>query len=82
MGKLVTKKDVSVNSIHLCFRAINQRLISSLEFCFTHSPYCDVAYGNILNSEADAIVSPGNSSGSMGGGIDLLYRNYFGKDSI
>lgn len=34
--------------------------------------------GNILNGEADAIVSPANSFGFMDGGIDAAYTAFFG----
>lgn len=34
---------------------------------------------DIMSIKADAIVSPANSFGFMNGGIDLHYRNYFGK---
>jgi O-acetyl-ADP-ribose deacetylase (regulator of RNase III) len=38
----------------------------------------DIRVGDILEWQADAIVSPANSFGYMDGGIDLLYRRYFG----
>ena len=34
--------------------------------------------GSILDLSCDAIVSPANSFGFMDGGIDLLYRKFFG----
>jgi len=36
--------------------------------------------GNILEHEADAIVSPANSFGGMDGGIDKEYIHFFGND--
>jgi O-acetyl-ADP-ribose deacetylase (regulator of RNase III) len=43
-------------------------------------PYAGVAAGcgNILACGADALVSPANSQGFMDGGVDLVYRNFFG----
>jgi O-acetyl-ADP-ribose deacetylase (regulator of RNase III) len=40
-----------------------------------------VVEGDILEGPCDAVVSPANSFGFMGGGIDLAYRRYFGMDS-
>lgn len=36
--------------------------------------------GNILESGADAVVSPANSFGFMDGGLDAVYINYFETD--
>jgi O-acetyl-ADP-ribose deacetylase (regulator of RNase III) len=38
----------------------------------------DIRIGDILESRADATVSPANSHGYMDGGIDLAYRAFFG----
>lgn len=45
---------------------------------FRGCPLVEVTHGNILDYEADAIVSPANSFGQMQGGIDLAYLKYFG----
>lgn len=39
-----------------------------------------VSTGDILQHNADAIVSPANSFGYMDGGIDLVYSQHFGWD--
>lgn len=39
-----------------------------------------VVEGDILQGPCDAVVSPANSFGFMDGGIDLVYRRYFGMD--
>jgi len=45
---------------------------------YFHAFDVDIAQSNILELEADAIVSPANSFGFMDGGIDLQYKNKFG----
>lgn len=47
---------------------------------YFHAFDVDIAYADIMDVKADAIVSPANSFGFMNGGIDLLYRERFGKD--
>ena len=64
----------------LYIRDTNQMLIDFFKVYFHAFPEVDIAHGNILDTKADAIVSPGNSFGDMGGGIDLIYRNKFGFD--
>ena len=41
--------------------------------------FVEIKQGDILSEPSDYIVSPANSFGFMDGGIDLHYRNYFGK---
>jgi O-acetyl-ADP-ribose deacetylase (regulator of RNase III) len=35
--------------------------------------------GNIMDLEADCVITPGNSFGFMDGGIDGVFRSHFGK---
>jgi len=42
--------------------------------------FVEIREGDILSEPVDVLVSPANSFGFMDGGIDLHYRNYFGKD--
>lgn len=41
-------------------------------------PAVTITVGDILEADADAILSPANSFGFMDGGIDLLYSRFFG----
>ena len=63
--------------VKLC--ALDERLYEEWEKEFKD---CDVKviFGNILNQEADAIVSPGNSFGFMDGGLDYQLSEFFGWD--
>lgn len=47
---------------------------------FVNCADVQVLSGDILQYQADAIVSPANSFGFMDGGIDLLYSQFFGWD--
>jgi O-acetyl-ADP-ribose deacetylase (regulator of RNase III) len=39
--------------------------------------YCTLKIGDILDEESGSLVSPANSKGDMGGGIDLAYSERF-----
>lgn len=43
-------------------------------------PNVEVAQGDILDIDCDAVVSPANSFGFMDGGIDGLYLDHFGRE--
>jgi len=59
-------------------RALDTGLTSAWREAFEGIRHVDIQAGDILESAADAIVSPANSFGYMDGGIDLVYRNFFG----
>lgn len=42
--------------------------------------FVEIREGDILSEPVDVLVSPANSFGFMDGGIDLHYRNFFGKE--
>lgn len=65
-------------NIHL--RDINADLVAAWQTAFAGLPGVKVSAGDILEQEADAIVSPANSFGHMDGGIDLAYSYFFGWD--
>ncbi len=46
---------------------------------FQDLPRVHITNGSILDFADDTIVSPANSYGEMGGGVDLVYRNFFGR---
>jgi len=63
--------------IYLCAR--EDDLFNAWKFYCDHHDFVVPTRQDIMSIDADAIVSPANSFGHMSGGIDLLYRNYFGK---
>lgn len=64
----------------LYLRDTNDFVVTFLTKYFKPFPDVEVSKGDILEIKADAIVSPANSFGDMGGGIDLIYRDKFGMD--
>lgn len=63
--------------IYLCARE-DDLFVAWKQLCGAHK-FVEVTKQSILNIKADAVVAPANSFGFMTGGIDLHYRNYFGK---
>lgn len=57
---------------------INIEMIDAWDKVFSDVETVFVHEGNILDLAEEAIVSPANSYGYMDGGIDRLYRNFFG----
>ena len=53
--------------------ALWHRFCGDLEFVEIH-------HGSILDVCCDAVVSPANSFGFMDGGMDAVYRRYFGAE--
>ena len=67
-------------SIKIILSALEAELAIAWEQEFTKSQIqVSVVQGDILETSADAIVSPANSFGFMDGGIDLLYTELFGR---
>jgi O-acetyl-ADP-ribose deacetylase (regulator of RNase III) len=69
-----------VLELKLSLRSLDPEMLVAWRDAFADVYSVDYAVGNILDSVADAIVSPANSFGHMGGGVDLAYRNYFGPE--
>ena len=64
--------------MEVIFCDMNERLCSIME---TVNPTIKVVCDDIrTQTDCDAWVSPANSVGMMDGGIDLVYRDYFGSD--
>lgn len=63
-------------AIHL--RDTNPAMAAAWQDAFASDPDVEVSAGDILELNADAIVSPANSFGYMDGGIDLAYSKRFG----
>ncbi len=67
-------------SINITLCALDDALADAWEREFELNPQVTVVRGDILETSADAIVSPANSFGFMDGGIDLLYTELFGRE--
>ena len=63
--------------IYLCAR--EDDLFNAWKLFCGHYNFVTVTKQDIMSIEADAVVSPSNSFGFMSGGIDLHYKNYFGR---
>lgn len=57
----------------------NRDVVAALGRAFAPFPEVKVSFGNILDVAEISVVSPANSSGFMDGGIDAVYRRYFGQ---
>jgi O-acetyl-ADP-ribose deacetylase (regulator of RNase III) len=66
--------------IKIYLRDRNSDIVNAWKSEFNGYKNIDISCGNILDCEADAIISPANSFGFMDGGIDLIYSEYFGED--
>jgi O-acetyl-ADP-ribose deacetylase (regulator of RNase III) len=69
---------MSAISLYLVLRDTNPEMVMAwLEYFADEGPWT-IGAGDILRAGGEAIVSPANSYGYMDGGIDLVYRNFFG----
>jgi O-acetyl-ADP-ribose deacetylase (regulator of RNase III) len=75
-----TKPLIAATIMKLILTATEDSLADAWEkFCGDLS-FVTIHRGSILDVDCDAVVSPANSYGFMDGGIDALYRNFFGSD--
>lgn len=61
--------------IKLC--DINQEMVNVWKNSFEAYPEVEITKGNIFEIDADALVSPANSFGFMGGGLDYHINKFF-----
>ena len=54
----------------LLLRDLNPAIVQALQAVFADCPNVNAAFGNILETPADAIISPANSFGFMDGGME------------
>ena len=59
-------------------RDISAEMVQAWRKYFAGIAGVRISHGDILESSADAIISPANSFGYMDGGIDLVYLHRFG----
>jgi O-acetyl-ADP-ribose deacetylase (regulator of RNase III) len=64
--------------IYLCSR--DKAQIESWKLFCGMFDFVEPTMQSILDIPAEGLVSPANSFGVMSGGIDLFYRNYFGRE--
>lgn len=64
----------------LTLRDLDGALAQAWRAAFGKTAGVDIASGDLMASQADAIVSPANSFGFMDGGIDLVYARFFGAE--
>lgn len=63
-------------SLQLTVGDANPDLAATLAKAFTDADAVEVVSGNLLSTACDAIVSPANSFGNMGGGIDKAIDDF------
>ena len=64
----------------LYLRDIQEEMVDAWSEWFKDVKDVEVSCGDILELEADAVVSPANSWGFLDGGIDAAYRDFFGEE--
>ena len=64
----------------LILRALDPPMVEAWQRAFDGERDVDIAQGDVLEPDGDAVVSPANSFGFMDGGVDLVYARYFGPE--
>ena len=57
---------------------VNPKMIAAWRHSFEGNPEVTVVHGSMLDQNVDAWVTPTNSSGHMGGGLDAIIKKYLG----
>jgi O-acetyl-ADP-ribose deacetylase (regulator of RNase III) len=76
MKTLKSFGDVPSDRLSISFGDTNPDVAESLASTFADVPAVEVVLGNLLDLSCDAIVSPANSFGDMGGGIDKAIDDF------
>jgi O-acetyl-ADP-ribose deacetylase (regulator of RNase III) len=58
---------------------INPKMIAAWRSVFENNPEVDIVHGSMIDQVADAWVTPTNSAGRMGGGLDGVIKRYLGS---
>jgi O-acetyl-ADP-ribose deacetylase (regulator of RNase III) len=61
--------------IQICER--NKEIAQVFASVFADEDRVEIVYGDVLHCKADAVVSPANSFGDMGGGLDKALDDFF-----
>ena len=77
--RLKTRKSIGTRPHPLVIRVVDRDPTTCRAFAaaFNDFNYVGVHEGDLLDSEADAIVSPANSFGDMSGGVDRAIDEFF-----
>jgi O-acetyl-ADP-ribose deacetylase (regulator of RNase III) len=59
---------------------LSRGMVDAWRVAFQAHPEVKIIEANVLDVARGAVVSPANSYGDMGGGVDLAYRLYFGRE--
>lgn len=73
------KRAPAVAALTLHLVALAEDLVAAWKAAFGTRPDVRIHCANIVDVAEDTVVSPANSYGDMGGGVDLVYRNFFGR---
>ena len=65
---------------HLHLVDVSAGMVIAWRAAFSGYPEVRIVEGSIVQVARGAVVSPANSYGEMGGGVDLVYRNHFGRE--
>lgn len=68
--------DVPQDALLVSFGDLNAEVTDRLAYHFHGVPAVEVIHGNLLDLDCQAIVSPANSFGDMGGGIDKAIDDF------
>ena len=75
-GNSLSDEDIKIS---ICDQ--NRDIAEMFAEVFANESRVEVLHGNILNLTADALVSPANSFGDMGGGLDKAIDDLFGGEA-
>jgi O-acetyl-ADP-ribose deacetylase (regulator of RNase III) len=70
-------RTVSTHQFRLTLCDPNQELLAYLVQEFADYEQVEIVEGNLIHISCDALVSPANSFGDMGGGVDKVIDDYF-----
>src|SRR6266508_6704294 len=65
-------------SVKIILVDINTKMIESWRTSFEENPEVDIVLGSMLDQKVDAWVTPTNSRGAMGGGLDAVIKRHLG----
>jgi O-acetyl-ADP-ribose deacetylase (regulator of RNase III) len=59
---------------------VSTEMVSAWRWAFAAHPEVRIVEASIVEVARGVVVSPANSYGEMGGGVDLVYRRHFGRE--
>ena len=65
-------------SIKIVLIDINPKMIEAWRSSFESNPEVEIVQGSLLDQKTDAWVTPGNSRGHMGAGLDRVIKQFLG----